>query len=171
MDRSGIDRKKCTERQYKTRTRKECNPEEARKNLRVVIATIDIPDVDIVASPLQYQQQAGRAGRDGQSALNMSYVFKRSHNLCSNKNMKEFAIEDSRCLSYKLLSVFISRISRYLDIIRSLILSRLDYANAILLGTNSSSIARLQKLQNWAARIILCAKKGDHATPLFKELH
>ena len=32
-------------------------------------------------------------------------------------------------------------------------------------------IARLQKLQNGAARIILCVKKRDHATPLIKELH
>ena len=69
-------------------------------------------------------------------------------------------------------------IRRYLDkdschhIIRSLILTRLDYANAMLLGTNSKNIARfIQKLQNWAAKIILCAKKRDHATPLIKHLH
>ena len=41
----------------------------------------------------------------------------------------------------------------------------------MLLGTNAKNIARLQKLQNWAAKIILCAKKRDHATPLLKELH
>ena len=71
----------------------------------------------------------------------------------------------------------ITRIRRFLDrdschhIVRSLILSRLDYANAVLLGANATDIARLQRLQNWAAKLIFCAKKHDHATPFIKELH
>ena len=57
-------------------------------------------------------------------------------------------------------------------IIRSLILSRLDYMiTQCSLAPTQKNIARLQKLQNWAAKIILCAKKRDHATPLIKELH
>ena len=38
--------------------------------------------------------------------------------------------------------------------------------NPALLGLN-----KLQRLQNWAAKIIFCAKKQDRATPFLKELH
>ena len=93
----------------------------------------------------------------------------------SNLTMSSHITNLCKSLIYHLRNI--SRIRRYLDknschhIIRSLILTRLDYANAMLLGTNSKNIARLQKMQNWAAKIILCAKKRDHATPLIKHLH
>ena len=70
---------------------------------------------------------------------------------------------------------YITRIRRFMDldtcnnIVRSLILSRLDYGNALLLGSNVSSISRLQKFQNWAAKLIFCAAKQDHATPFLKK--
>lgn len=78
-------------------------------------------------------------------------------------------------LTYHLRNI--TRIRRFLDrdtchhIVRSLILSRLDYANAVLLGTNASNISRLQRLQNWAAKLIFCVKKREHATPYINELH
>jgi hypothetical protein len=71
----------------------------------------------------------------------------------------------------------ITRIRRFLDrdschhVVRSLVLSRLDYANAVLLGANSTDILRLQRLQNWSAKLIFRANKRDHATPFIKELH
>ena len=34
-----------------------------------------------------------------------------------------------------------------------------------------TDLNKLQRLQNWAAKFILCAKKQDHATPFLKELH
>ena len=89
--------------------------------------------------------------------------------------MSSYITDLCKSLNYHLRNI--SRIRQNLDkdschhVIRSLILSRLEYANAMLLGTNAKNIARLQKLQNWAAKIILCAKKRDHATPLLKELH
>ena len=78
-------------------------------------------------------------------------------------------------LTYHLRNI--TRIRRFMDldtcnnIVRSLILSRLDYGNALLLGSNVSSISRLQKFQNWAAKLIFCAAKQDHATPFLKKLH
>ena len=71
----------------------------------------------------------------------------------------------------------ISRIRRFLDFdtchhaIRSLVLSRLDYGNALLLGINKTDLNKLQRLQNWAAKLIFCANKRDHVTPFLKELH
>ena len=69
-----------------------------------------------------------------------------------------------------------TRIRWFLDrdschhLVRSRILSKLDYANAVLLGTKVANISRLQRLQNWTANIIFCATKLDHATPFINEL-
>ncbi|XP_072024929.1 uncharacterized protein [Amphiura filiformis] len=71
----------------------------------------------------------------------------------------------------------ISRIRRFLDtdschhIIRALVLSRLDYGNALILGSNQVDLAKLQRLQNWAVKLIHCANKRDHATPYLRQLH
>ena len=81
----------------------------------------------------------------------------------------------SRSITYHLRNI--SRICHYLDfetcnhVVRSLILSRLDYGNILLLGSNVTEIARLQRLQSWAAKIIFLAAKKDHASPLLHELH
>ena len=55
--------------------------------------------------------------------------------------------------------------------IRSLVLSRLDYSNSLLINVSKMDIGRLQRIQNRAARIVLRARKHDRATPLLKELH
>ena len=55
--------------------------------------------------------------------------------------------------------------------LRSLVLSRLDYSNSLLININKTDIERLQRIQNRAARIVLKARKHDTATPLLKELH
>ena len=81
----------------------------------------------------------------------------------------------SRSVSFHLRNI--SRIRRFLDndscndIIRSLIISRLDYGNALLMGANITDIARLQTLQNWAAKLIYRANKMDHVSPILQKLH
>ena len=70
----------------------------------------------------------------------------------------------------------ISRIRRFLDfdtchlIVHALILSRLDYGNGLLLGSNHSDIQKWQRIQNWAAKLICKATKRDHASPYLREL-
>ena len=56
-------------------------------------------------------------------------------------------------------------------LICSLVLSRLDYANSLLANCPNTSIQRLQKVQNAAARLTLKLKKTDHITPALKHLH
>ena len=53
----------------------------------------------------------------------------------------------------------------------SFVLSRLDYCNATLAGLPATHIARLQRIQNNAARLVLQKSKRQHVTPLLKQLH
>ena len=66
-----------------------------------------------------------------------------------------------RCLSITTCSQLVS----------ALITSRLDYCNSIYAGLSNEELARLQRVQNCAARLVLCKKKRDHVTPLLRELH
>ena len=56
-------------------------------------------------------------------------------------------------------------------LVRSLILSKLDYVNSLLYGMSEGLLDKLQRIQNNAARLVYRKKKFDHVTPLMKELH
>ncbi len=56
-------------------------------------------------------------------------------------------------------------------LMRSLVLSRLDYCNSLLAGVSAEQIHRLQRIQNTAARIATRSPKDCHVTPLLKNLH
>ncbi len=56
-------------------------------------------------------------------------------------------------------------------LVQALVLSRLDYCNALLAGLPASSIKPLQLIQNAAARLIFNELKRTHVTPLFINLH
>ena len=53
----------------------------------------------------------------------------------------------------------------------SLILSRLDYCNAVLHGAPASSIQNLQRVQNTAARAVLQSARRSPSLPLLQQLH
>ena len=57
------------------------------------------------------------------------------------------------------------------QLVVSLVLSRLDYCNALLAGLPDSLIDRLQKVQNCAARLVTRSRKHDHITPILMKLH
>ncbi len=56
-------------------------------------------------------------------------------------------------------------------LVQALVLSRLDYCNALLAGLPASSVKPLQLIQNTAARFICNEPKRMHITPLFINLH
>ena len=71
----------------------------------------------------------------------------------------------------------ISMIRGYLSVdatktlVCSLVLSRLDYCNAVLCGLPQCLLYKLQKVQNTAARMIFKAPRTDHITPILHKLH
>ncbi len=56
-------------------------------------------------------------------------------------------------------------------LVQALVISRLDYSNAILAGLPSNTIKPLQIIQNGAARLVFIEPKRAHVTPLFISLH
>ena len=54
-------------------------------------------------------------------------------------------------------------------LVTSYILSWLDYYDCLLMGTPNSVIQPLQKIQNFAARLVLLAPHHHHSTPLRKK--
>jgi len=71
----------------------------------------------------------------------------------------------------------IGRIRRFISadatkaLMQGLVLSRLDYCNAMYGGLASTLIMKLQRVQNMAARIITQTDKYDHITPVLIDLH
>lgn len=57
------------------------------------------------------------------------------------------------------------------QLIHSLVSARLDYCNSLLYGLPASSLKPLQRVQNYAARILTKTRKFDHITPILKCLH
>jgi hypothetical protein len=90
-------------------------------------------------------------------------------------SMKQHISSVSRTCYFQLRRI--ATIRKYLTtdatakLVTSTILTRLDYCNSLLAGLPSSSISRLQRIQNCSARLVLRRKKIDHITPLLKQLH
>ncbi len=47
--------------------------------------------------------------------------------------------------------------------------SRIDYCNGLLYGLPDCEIAKLQRVQNAAARLLTSSSKYDHITPVLQE--
>ena len=58
-----------------------------------------------------------------------------------------------------------------ITIINSLVFSKLFYFSSMWTSTTKKNIARLQKVQNFGARIVPGTRKYDHITAMLKELH
>ncbi|WP_419615719.1 reverse transcriptase family protein [Thiolapillus sp.] len=103
------------------------------------------------------------------SARNLGFI------LDSELSMKKHVIKICQTAHFELKRI--SSIRRFLTedatktLVTSYILSRLDYCNCLLMGAPNSVIQPLQKVQNFAARLILMAPRHHHSTPLLKKLH
>ena len=103
------------------------------------------------------------------SARNLGFI------LDSKLSMKKHVIKICQTAYFELKRI--SLICRFLteDTTKTLvtfyILSRLDYCNCLLMGTPNSVIQPLQKILNFAARLVLLAPRHHHSTPLLEKLH
>ena len=71
----------------------------------------------------------------------------------------------------------IQRISQFLPsdklemVLYVFVTSRIDYCNGLLYGLPDYEIAKLQRVQNAAARLLMSCKTYDHITPILINLH
>ena len=56
-------------------------------------------------------------------------------------------------------------------LVSALVLSRIDYYNSLLLGSTHDVTSHMQRIQNYAARVILCLPKSSSITTYLKSLH
>jgi len=57
------------------------------------------------------------------------------------------------------------------ELIRALVVTKLDYCCSVLVGVSGTLLRRLQSVLNAVAQIVLSARSSDHITPLLRELH
>ena len=57
------------------------------------------------------------------------------------------------------------------QLVVALVLSRLDYCNAVLAGLPASTTEPLQRVQNCAARLLFLLRPRDHVRPYLQRLH
>ena len=94
----------------------------------------------------------------------------------SNMSMAAHITNLSRTITFHLRNIT-QIIRRFIDkdtchhAVRSLVLSGLDYRNGLLSSVPISHILRLQRLQNWAARIIFIVDRRLESSPLLKTRH
>ena len=71
----------------------------------------------------------------------------------------------------------IGRIRRFLTqeaavtLVHAFISSKIDYCNALLYGLPLNIIAKIQRIQNTAARVVTGTRKYEHITPVLHKLH
>ena len=103
------------------------------------------------------------------SARNLGVIFD------SNLNMKKQVSSICRSAFGQLRKI--GSIRKFLtddstaQLIHAFVTSRLDYCNSLLAGLPDLTIAKLQKVQNVAARILTRTRKFDHISPILIDLH
>jgi hypothetical protein len=104
-----------------------------------------------------------------QSARNIGGVF--------DSHMNMHAHVDSLCRSAWYHLYNIGRIRKYMDmqsterLVHAFVSSRLDNLNSLLYGLPSNQLHKIQRVQNAAAKLVVKARKFDHVTPIFLQLH
>jgi len=99
------------------------------------------------------------------NAMFVQLLVRHVHNVLAVTRSCNFHAQTIRHIRH-LLSIYLAH-----TLTCSLILAKLDYHNSVLYGALVSSIQKLQRVQNNAARVVLQAPRRSHAEPLMRQLH
>ena len=124
------------------------------KKYDVNVSSLKIGDEDIV-----FNDKAKNLGIFLDNELSMNFQI---------SNLSKAVYLEIRRL--KQISKFVSE-SCLKTLAASFILSRLDYCNALYKNLNKYQIEQIQKLQNFAAKVVLSKSMYEHVTPCLVELH
>ena len=124
------------------------------KKYDVNVSSLKIGDEDIV-----FNDKAKNLGVFLDNELSMKYQI---------SNLSKAVYLEIRRLKH--ISKFVSE-SCLKTLAASFILSRLDYCNALYKNLNKYQIEQIQKLQNFAAKVVLSKSIYEHVTPCLIELH
>ena len=100
---------------------------------------------------------------------NLGVIF--DHKMSMENHVKSLV----KTVNFHLRNIY--RIRRFITfeschhLVRSLVLSRLNYANSLLLGISAKDRKKLKTLQNKATRIIFRCNRLEPSAPLLRELH
>jgi hypothetical protein len=103
------------------------------------------------------------------SARNLGVTF--DNQLCMSTHVNNVC----RAANFALRKI--GQVRKFLDqgsaerLVHAFVSSRLDCCNSILYGLPDYEIAKLQHVQNTAARLVACVRKREHITPILHQLH
>ena len=129
-----------------------CNPKKLR-------CSDKIRPLKIEGQNIMFTDQARNLGVYFDSRLSMEYHV---NYLC-------------KCMYLELRRI--GHLSKYLSLaskktlVSSFVFSRMDYCNSLLFNLPKALLSKLQRIQNYAARLLLNHKKHDHITHLLLSLH
>lgn len=112
----------------------------------------------------------------GSSEINFSPTVKNLGVLFDESLSFTAHVQQCRKSSFFMLKN-LARIRNHFDqtsfesLVHAFISSRLDYCNSLFINLPSSTINRLQSIQNFAARLVLRQGRFCHITPLLRQLH
>ena len=92
-----------------------------------------------------------------------------------NMSMTTHIIKVCKAASFHLYNI--RRIRKYLTsesthcLVRATVISRIDYCNSLLFKIPAVHIAKLQRIQNSAARLVYYIPRFEHITPVLYRLH
>ena len=94
-----------------------------------------------------------------------------------DKNCSLYSHVNQICKKACLAIRKIGRIRKYLDkesaekLVHAFVSPQLDCGNSVLFGLPEFQLAKLQRLQNKAARLVTLAKRQEHISPILHDLH
>ena len=112
----------------------------------------------------------------GEQCIRFSDVIKNVGVLLDNQLLMRNQVNKVVSYSYKLLND-IRKIRPILSmkhtemLVHSVVTSRLDYCNSLYINLDANNTFKLQKVQNYAARVVVRQRKRQSARPILHTLH